>query len=219
MTRTRRILTWTAGVLGVATVAMAALHTPIGMRLLRGGGGGTCPFGMDGAALAPAVRDEHRRIAVERLRGDVLVSARPAGDFTLGATTRAEVRTWAAAQGSECRPGRDQRGLQCDAAGDARASFYLDFDQRDVLVGAMWMTYSRKAEDASARLAAARAALQGAVGAPTRDVGEVDAAYLAARPLRQARSEYRRANYYAALSATNMGPSGYLVSQVYQSMD
>jgi hypothetical protein len=50
-------------------------------------------------------------------------------------------------------------------------------------------------------------------------VGEVDAAYLAARPLRQARSEYRRANYYAALSATNMGPSGYLVSQVYQSMD
>ncbi len=146
--------------------------------------------------------------------------ARPAGEFALGKTTRADLLAWAGRRGTSCRPGRDKRGLQCDVdAGSARSVIYADFDSADVMVGMLSMTYSRDAEAASAGLAAARAALQGVVGAPTRKSGDETAAYLAARPLRQARSEYRRANYFASLSATNLGPSGYLVSQVYQSLD
>jgi len=218
MGRGKRILRWSLGLTAVATIAIAALHTPMAMRLLRGGGGG-CPFGADRATSTPAQREAHRRAAVARLRGDVAVTVRPAGDFALGSTTRREVLSWAGQHGNKCQPGRDKLGLQCEIGGGGRGSLYLDFDAGDVLVGAMWMTYSREAEEASQRLAAARAALQGPIGAPTRDSGDPTAAYLSAGPLRQARSEYRRSNYFAALSATNLGPSGYLVSQVYQSID
>lgn len=216
-----RALMWSAGFAAVATVVVAVLHTPLVMQLMAGGGEGAgCPFGADRDPGTPQQRDASRLAALQRLKGDVAAPARPAGEFALGRTTRADLLAWAGRRGTSCRPGRDERGLQCDAAaGSARSVIYADFDAADVMVGMLSMTYSRDAQAASADLVAARAALQGVVGAPTRRSGDETAAYLAARPLRQARTEYRRANYFASLSATNLGPSGYLVSQVYQAID
>lgn len=216
-----RVLVWSGAFAVVATVVVAALHTPFVMHLVAGGGdGASCPFGADRDPGTPQQRDANRHAALQRLKGDGAAPSRPAGEFALGRTTRADLLAWARGRGTSCRPGRDRRGLQCDVdRSSARSVIYADFDRADVMVGMMSMTYSRDAEAASAGLASARAALQGVVGAPTRKSGDATAAYLAARPLRQARAEYRRANYFASLSATNLGPSGYLVSQVYQALD
>jgi hypothetical protein len=217
----RGVLAWSAAAVAAAVVVVAVLHTPLVMQLMAGGGDGAgCPFGAERDPGTPEQRDASRRAAVQRLKGEGAAPSRPAGEFTLGRTTRADVLAWASRRGTACRPGRDRRGLQCDVeAGSARRVLYADFDRSDVLVALLSMSYSRDAGSASAGLAAARAALQGVVGEPTRRSGEEAAAYLAARPLRQARSEYRRANYFAALSATNLGAGGYLVSQVYQAID
>ncbi|HWM85368.1 MAG TPA: hypothetical protein VNO33_06005 [Kofleriaceae bacterium] len=217
----RRVLAWSAALAAIALAAVAALHAPPVMRLFGGGGaGGGCPFGAERAAGTPEQRDASRKAALVRLKGTGDAPARPAGDFALGVTTRADLLAWAGGRGADCRPGRDRQGLECDVGREgARAVVYADFDRADRLVGLMSMSYSRGAEEAGSTLAAASAALQGAVGAPTRATGEGTPAYLSAGPLRQARAEYRRANYFASLSATNMGPGGYLVSQVYQALD
>jgi hypothetical protein len=216
-----RVLAWSGATAAVATLVVAVLHTPLVMQLMSGGrDGASCPFGAERDPGTPEQRDAKRHAALQRLKGDVAAPARPAGEFALGVTTRADLVAWAGRRGTSCRPGRDRHGLQCDVdPGSARSVIYADFDRADVMVGMMAMTYSRDAEAASADLVAARDALQGVVGAPTRKSGDETAAYLAARPLRQARAEYRRANYFASLSATNLGPSGYLVSRIYQALD
>jgi hypothetical protein len=214
--RTRRLLKWSVGLTLAATAAIALLHAPIVMRLFAGSGG--CPFGRDGAALTPAERASHRQAAMARLKGVARAASRPAGDFALGVTTRADALARAEQGGRSCRPGRDRAGLECSGP-DARSALYLDFDAKGALVGLMEMSYASDPDQARAAAAVAAAAVERAVGAPTRVAGEADAAYLAARPLRQTRTEYRRANYFASVSATNMGASGYLVSRVYQAID
>jgi hypothetical protein len=223
MRRTRRRLRLWLGLLAVVTL-VAVLHVPVA-RMFMGGSGG-CPFGMDGPAVSRAEQQERRHAAMQRLKGDAAAGRRPAGQFVLGATTRRDVLAWAEAEGARCQPGRDKVGLTCVAGasgasptGKPREQTYLDFGPDDVLLGMLSMTYLDRAADAETALAAARSALQSAVGAPTRTTNDATASYLAARPLRQARAEYRRSNYYASLSATNLGPGGYLVSQVYQAID
>lgn len=213
--RTRRLLKWSVGVTLAATAAIALLHVPMVMRLFADGG---CPFGHDSAALTPAERASHRKAAMARLKGVARVAIRPAGDFALGITSRADAWARAEQAGRSCRLGRDRAGLECSGP-DARGALYLDFDASGALVGLMEVSYAADPDQARAAADAASAAVERAVGAPTRVAGESDAAYLAAAPLRQTRTEYRRANYFASVSATNMGESGYLVSRVYQAID
>jgi hypothetical protein len=223
MRRTRRRRRLGLGLLAFVTL-VAVLHVPVA-RMFMGGGGG-CPFGMDGPAVSRAEQQQRRHVAMQRLKGDAAAGRRPAGQFVLGSTTRRDVLAWAQAKGARCQPGRDKVGLTCEAGasggsrpGNGREQTYLDFDPDDVLVGMLSMTYLDRAADAEVALAAARASLHSAVGAPTRATRDATASYLAARPLRQARAEYRRSNYYASLSATNLGAGGYLVSRVYQAID
>lgn len=208
----RRRWKWLA-IAGLAVVGLGVAHVPIARML-----GGGCPFGRD-RALTAEQQAKIRTRATARLRIEgAPASARPAGAFALGVTARAEVAAWAAARGMTCRAGKDRAGLMCAHAGDVE-TIYADFDRGERLVALSAMTRVDRAETAAARLATAESDLTRALGPATQVSGERSGHYLAARPLRQARAQFRRADYFAQLSATQLGPDRYLVSRTYRALD
>jgi hypothetical protein len=205
------LVRWVGVPLVLATAAIGFMHTRAGQAML----GDSCPFGGDVAQVSPQVRDERRATATARLRGAGQAATRPAAGFVLGVTTRADVVGEAERLGLACAAGQDRVGLSCD---DAATALHLaaDFSADGRLVSLSRMRTLADADRAAATMADAAEVIGGAVGDPSRRTGG-DAAYLAAGRLRQARVEYRRENYYATVSATNLGDR-YVVSEVFRGL-
>lgn len=192
-------------VVGVAalTGVIGVLHVPAAQTFLGLG----CPFSAE-AGVSAEERDARRIAATARLAQGEIATARPAGPITLGAATRADLVAAATAAGLACEP--DPGGLRCRA--DTR-EWFAELDAADTVVALVTLDYVADPAAARARLADATATVERAVGAPTRrtggDLGQT---------LRQARVDFRRADYYAQLSATNVGDDRYLVAETYRAL-
>ena len=213
--RFRKKLLWGAGGAVLLVGLAGVLHIPLARSL-----GAGCPFEANAPETA-ADRDAQRKRATAVLRAEEPAPARPALHFVLRKSTRTDVQTWAEHAGAVCGPGLDPLGLACDGVedGETVGTLHADFDALDALVALSFVSRTTAAERASAGIDGAVRGLEPTIGQPSRVSGDRTPAYLAAGPLRQARVEYRHSDYFAAVSATNMGSSGYLVTQVYRAID
>jgi len=189
--------------------------------------GGACPLGYDKNA-SPAEAEAARKRSVAQFKGTSAAPAHPALAFSLGATTRAEVESWAATNGVSCATNQGPTRIVCSKV-PARAlpaafagldldEVYLQFDpdKRLVSVGTVRSTHDA---DAAVRADGSIAAeLTRQVGAPTATSGERTLPYLTAGPLRQARTEFKFSDYYATTSVTSMGQGRLVISERYELM-
>lgn len=220
--------------LGVAlTAAIGFAHTKAGRPLLavlaRMSGmrtNGACALGFDGAA-SPAQRDAARQRFADEHRGAGHAASRPALGFTLDATTRADVMTWAESHGVTCAPRQQGADLDCEAVPDALLpaasrgaplkSLWLNFGARGALISVVAVRRDPSAATISATFGAVARDLDEEAGAPAAADGDGSAARLSSGLLQQATVEYRFRDYYAVARATNMG-DGYVLTEEYRSL-
>lgn len=215
-TRTKKILLGTGGGLITVTALIGVMHMPFAQEMLGG-----CPFGGKTTTASRPERDALRVAATERLKQGPATAQLPAGQLTLGTTTRAQVIAAASAVGLICEDTRDASGLKCGPAevpAIGARRWFADFDASEHLVSLVTMDYVNNAGVASTMLRDSVAELDQSVGEATHRTGTYDDAYLSAATLRQARVEYRRSNYFAQVSATNVGPGRFMVSQTYRAI-
>jgi hypothetical protein len=191
-------------------------HTKAGRPMLKYLTGAGCPLGLDVKA-SPQELEAHRGAALRRLVGDGLApsSLRPALDFELGKTTRADVKTWLDARGVRFTADDARGEIVCPQLGDA-SDVRFTFDPTGTLVQAQAAHRSGSPDDAVRLLDARKAELQAKIGAPTRAYGDATAAYLAPGTIRQAGFEYAFSDYRVTVTATQMGPLGLMVRETYQ---
>jgi hypothetical protein len=201
----------------------------LGHGALRRGavGKGGCPFS---APAFPEQAEALRARAMLPLRGEGIAPARSALGFTLGATTRGEVSDWAARQGVACAPEQGANALRCTgvpAAGpeeagapgeDGTGNLYALFDPSGRLVALDVMRESSPVETVARRFDVVRRRLASSLGPPSASWGEATAAYLGARPLRQAAAQFRFADFAADVTATNLAGRGVVLREQYRSI-
>ena len=210
-------------VLGLAAFA----HTPMGRPLLSKMGGSRigCPVSI---ANASPERLEAQRVASKSsLRGDshVAARARPALGWTLGATKKSDVTTWASASGIACTDELAKTALRCKNVHDASAGvvpirdLFVRFDARGVLVGVDAMHEGTNGGLASKAFAEMRAHIASVAGEASAMRGDATPASLESATYASASAEYRFENYAADVSATNFGEDGIVVREQYRALD
>ena len=216
------------GVFGALTAVSLAIHVPMlfghGHPVgAHGSGGAGCPFGFDkatpGATTAagvPAGPVHHD----PRLRGNAVAAVRPALGFVLAETTRAEIERAVAANGGACKPAR--RELECTNVpvdrGPTAQTAWFTFAEGDRLDAVRVVRSAPVAATIGAAFATIEGDLTAHAGAPSQRSGSADPTDLARGALRQASVEYRFANYRAVVRATNVGPSGFVLTEDYQNL-
>ncbi|MFO0676198.1 MAG: hypothetical protein U0169_06670 [Polyangiaceae bacterium] len=215
------------------TGLMGFLHTKTGRPYLRylphSMAMGTCPLGVR-SDLTAADREEARNGALPR--AGRAASTRPALGFRLDATSRGDVALWQMRAGVTCTEGTSGVSATCDdvpdaalaelgvpvRAGSADAnSLTFRFDEHDKLVAVLRTSERSVADEAIDAHALAFADVAKTAGPETDRAGEWTSDYLASGALHQVRAEFHFSNYYASLSATNMG-ARYVVTQEFQSI-
>jgi hypothetical protein len=201
----------------------------LGHGVLRRGALGKegCPFS---APISPEQAEALRARAMLPLRGEGIAPARSALGFTLGTTTRGDVSDWAVRQGVGCEPEPGANALRCagvpaadpeeaGASGEgAKGNLYALFDPSGHLVALDVMRESSPGETAARRFDAVRDRLAAALGPPSASWGEATAAYLGARPLRQAAAQFRFADFAADVTATNLAGRGIVLREQYRTI-
>ncbi len=225
-TRQEHLWTWVRrsamGTIALVSV-LGAAHTPLLRPWLvaaasRAGG---CPVG--GEAMSAESRQVAQQAALALLRTEHAAEVRPAFGFHLGRTTLGQVEAWARSQDVGCDAVVD--GLRCtDIPASATAlqwalhdlRFGFDADGRLTSLDAALVTPN--VDDALQALRSATTAVAQA-GSATLRVGEPNATYLAAGPMRQTGSEYRFSNYRANVRATSLGGGRVTVRATVQAID
>jgi hypothetical protein len=215
---------------GVATGSFVGLmgfaHTPQGRPVLAWmASAGGCPVPM-GGKLTVAQREQARRRQVQAARTETRAQERPALGFELDRSTRSEVTAKLADAGVSCKD-RSEVAIVCSGVPAALlpGSFQgldaelltLSFAPDDRLVLVDVSRRKSSPEEAAQAIEAVATDLSRRAGPPARTAGERSASYLAAGTWRQARAEFRFADYIADVSATNMGEAGVLVREAYRS--
>lgn len=201
------------GVIGFA-------HTSAGRPLLAylPGFDAGCPVGGD---LAPELRDAARATALAPYAGEIPARSRPALEFALDATTRADIAAWAAAHEVVCEEALGD--LRCGAvpARDrlpAADDMLFRFDAAGRLI-AIDSSVSLDAADATAvRLTDRASAISDGAGPATRWKGEATAAWLSTGPLSQTVASFQYEDYRAEVVATNLGSGRFKVRETMQSI-
>lgn len=205
----RSFLLWTSIAVLMAASLIGFIHTPLGLSIA----GDWCPIGTDEANAVD--REARRTAATARLAaGGVAAGARPSAGFELGVATRADVLAAAATTGLRCGPGRDRIGLSCSDPRGVAPHLAADFGADGTLVALSRMRSFPDAGAAESALEREVGALVAAVGQPSRRK-RAGAGGLARAPLRQERVEFSRRDYFASLSATNLG-TRFVVSEVFR---
>jgi hypothetical protein len=206
----------------VSTGFIGFLHTPAGRPVLRAVLGDRCPLGLD-HPLTAAQRDEARATALATLRGADRAPGRPALGFALDTTTRAGISAWAATHAVTCAAAGSS--LRCGAAPGSALGGTHDVDTIDFAFDAAdrVVTVSTRVqkEDPAVALGgavASTAALAATLGVPAAETGQLDAAWLAGGPVRQAAREFRFADYRARVVIAHVASGGFAVTELYQSI-
>lgn len=204
-----RKLVVVAAIVGGSIALIGLMHTPFAMSFF----GESCPF--ETTERSPEERDVARRAATRRLAGEGTTTTRTAGRFELGVATRDDLSRWAATNGGACREALGG-GLRCEVADETIAA-ELDSEGRVVA-----LSHTRRANEAGLALEAWNtelAPLRASLGEPDRVHGRPDVDHLQHALLAQARAEYRRSDYFAAVSATRLGEDRYSVVATYRAID
>ena len=231
----RRRLIRIAVVAGAAALALTAVigfaHTgpgrPVLMMLGKVGfpvPAGSCPLGYD-RKQSPELK-QAERVAFARLHhGDAAALGRPALGFTLDVTTPEQVLAWANEHHVDCTQPTRGHDLECTAVpasalgdandGVAAKALWMDFASNGRLSTVIAMRRSPTAPPISHAFSEVSLRLNREVGPSTAVQG--DPALLSSGNLYQAVSEYKFADYYAVMRATNMG-DGFLLSQEFRSL-
>lgn len=199
--------------LGVATLAIAALHHPAARPLLTKVGW-ACPAQQVSAAELQAARG----VALAQLRGDAPAPERPALGFELEKSNESAVTAWAERHGLRCTSHvRGLRTLDCEdvparalAVPDAEGrvdSLTVAFDVEGRVVAIDALRRRLEPRRASDSMEAARDRLTPRLGPPTDALGATDAEYLSGGPFRTAYVRYRFRDYVATVTAVHL-PNG-----------
>jgi hypothetical protein len=209
----RRLLLAAGGATLVVFGLAAFAHTPAGRPLL--GLLGRCPVALPGT-LPAAEREAGRSAAIRTFRGATPAEARPALQFVVGKTTRAEVAAWATGNGVSCLLERSGATLTCARVplallpqpyrGAALDEMTLRFDPSDRLVALVTRRSGLDADAARATQQAIAADLEARVGKPYLSVGD-PSSLAGSSALAQIRTEFRFSDYYASAVASRMGKS------------
>jgi hypothetical protein len=209
--------------LGLATLAIGALHLPFARPLLMRVGG--CPLA--GAKMTPAEMDVARHIAVTGGRGAGEAPARPALVFTLDATTLVDVHSWAARAHVACddvRPGL-VKCAHVPPGAVGRANVEGPIDELTLAFGARGRLENVTTFRTDLRPGAAARAAEDVVSSLTADLGppaksagdfaldrlaQSGAASLATRA-------YRYRDYVAEVTAIHLPSSGLSLREHYMS--
>jgi hypothetical protein len=178
--------------IGLGVIAVA--HTPLGGSMLTWFGP-ACPVDQ----LGPKQIESARVAALRSKRGSQLERTRPALEFELGESTRADVETSFARQGS-CQPERADTALRCSLRD---AQVFAQFADGKLVALDLFRNTS-DATRALAWLVELEHTLSARVGQATARFGTFEASALSAR-FAQSIVEYRYASYVAQISALNTG--------------
>ena len=216
-----RVSIYVAAGLGVLTLAMGLLHTPLGRPLLARLGVG-CPV-----QASPEDVERARLHSAHATQGSEASPAQPALGFVLDKMTLAEVLAWAEREHISCEDSRGGTLLSCKnvpesalagQSGGPVDQLELAFSPNTKRLVNLTTTQSGlDGNAAAARMGRVVAGLEQQLGKPSREVGERSGAYLAAAPLRTALVRYRFTDYQADISATNFPGQGMIVREHYMS--
>lgn len=223
-----RLWRWGGGVLGVAVVAMVAIHLPLVRRALvaRGQtGGALCPFGY-GNPTAATREAQHQHLAA--LRGAAPAHARPALGFALDTTTTADLERWAHDHGVACETKHGGALVECaqvpaaivpcaGASSLGLTSVWFELGSRGTLASIKTVRRDHAVAPVAAAFASIEGALTDQAGAPAHADGSAAPEVLANGTLRQAMVEYRFTDYRAVVRATNMG-DGFVLTEEYATL-
>lgn len=231
--RWRNLLAPAAVALLAATALVGFAHTKPGRPLLAwmgramGKGSASCPLGFDRAAT-PEQREQARMRFAATHRGTEPAAARPAAGFILDRTTRAEVLAWSSANDLSCAPGRGLADVSCPAVPDSllpaplrgagTQTVWFVFGEGNRLVSVTLVASTQRPERLSAMFEAVVDDLTREAGPPIARDGDFSPASLSSGALVQARAEYRFRDYYAMARATNVGSSGYALTEEFRSL-
>ncbi|MEO6953457.1 MAG: hypothetical protein ABI321_16770 [Polyangia bacterium] len=181
----------------------------------------TCPLGY--GAATPAEHEAAKLAFSQQHASTRGARSRPALDWELEITTRANVESWARAHHVGCAP-RKQGDLECTDVPEGALStplpistLWLGFGAKDTLDH---VTAFRTTDDA-ARATTALTVLGARVdeaGPALHVTGEPMAVWLAHGMLAQRRIEYSFSTYWASLSATHMAKDRYDVIDEYRAL-
>lgn len=229
--RVRRVIGAVVGVPLLLVGLVAIGHTRAARPVLAwmGASAPGCP------ALADPKKVESARVAsLLPLRGTARAASRPALQFTLMASTKADVLAWSKANRVTCGEELAGATLRCHdvpagvaASGAAAISatgareisdLMFRFDPASTLVSLDAMYAGTSAEAAADSLAALATSLSRDVGPPTSPLGDHSATYLASAPYAQSGAQFRFRDYAADVTATNFGAKGIVVREQYRAL-
>jgi hypothetical protein len=221
---TRRTRRWIAIALGVpiaATTFVAIAHTSVGRPLMAVFGGSRVGCPVSTANASPQQIEDQRAATMKAQRGAERAHARPALDFVLARTTRADVASWASARGATCTDELAKTALRCrDVAidGGTIRDLYLRFDPGGALVGVDAMRDAASGDAAIALVDVIAAAVARDAGEATATRGETSGAALEGETYASRAVEFRFRDYSADVSATNFGAQGIVVREQYRAI-
>lgn len=198
-------------VTGFALAVHVAL-VPSGTKGASQAEDGGCPFA--GGQNPYGMHEAHRQRALA-LAGEGRAEHKHVLGVTLGQSNRNALDVWAAARGMTCLNRRNSHDIECKADSPAAVgaqyaaaeelTVFAAFDRAKVLTQLRLIaTFSDPVRAAEALRHTLRESEQHA-GKPTHVSGEPEAHYLSAALWQQARVEFRRADLYTSVSATNLG--------------
>lgn len=199
----------------VATALIGVLHLPAAKPLLAAMAG--CPVPWGAVAVSPEQAAVDRRAASSILRGQGQMQAVQAFGLELGVATAVDVQRWAQQRGGACLLEGGGTGLSCGQVrfeAGTHGSLFAELDLQGRVVALSSMERSESPSVAVASFVEVKRQLEATAGAPSRESGVPDAAWLGGGALRQARAEFRRENAYAGVSATHLSESEFVVSRV-----
>ncbi len=208
--------------------AVGLAHTATFAALYARATGETCPFGGKAAVVSAEVLDQQLRAADAGLRGTQDAAQRPALGFGLMTTRRDAFEAWAYAVGGHCYDRDQGLTLECaelpfaklpHAFDDAHGTLWARFDSADRLREVTAISRARNSAQAAQMLNALVDQLTTQAGPPHARHGDASADFLGRGSFVQSTAEYRFSNYYAKVSATNMGSlGGFSITQKYRAL-
>ena len=217
----RKLMIAGGSLLAVFVALTIVVHIPAvqyAMGWRHPDGTGTCPFGYDKPRVARA------RV---HTGSENLAPARPALGFTLAATTRDDLMTWAKQHHITCESRHGKAALECfDVPGDLIAehgshlggtTIWFELDEQQAVETIKIVRRTDAATNVASAFSATEAALRARMGAPTTERGSADPADLSRGAFRQAMVEHTYADYRAQIRATNMG-NGYILTESYTAL-